>query len=555
MSKFRKQLRAIDLYSGIGGWSLGLRLAGIEVVASYERCNAANETNFKNNHHQAQTVDIRRLELSELPESIDIVVGSPPCTQFSFSNRGGFGDVVDGMKDVYKFLTIVDHVKPTFWAMENVPRLAALLPTALKRGGALWRFRHLDIQSAIYDMAAFGLPQRRRRCIAGNFDHRLLESYSNTLPRRTLGMVVSALKKNMVSDPIFGIIKSQRLLIDHVREAELDVEELRINKAAKTAHPIYNKMSFPDVLDRSVRTITATCTRVARESIVIEEKAGSGIYRRLTIRERASLQGFPITFQFYGNSYRDKLRLIGNALPPPFAYLIACAMLKTPASELLPVSTHATKFRQPKMPAPFTQCPMPGRIYLARRTFRFALPTLRFGSGVRFELCNRDAMGNLSWGVDFYFGTSKDIHYIRPSSDMQNELLRLLPASSRLSARTQMTRLTKNLNTMDLEHMQRVWARQGPGLTRPFMLLDMLDATANSVIGAIEPSSGFSAQDYQVLGAILGEDKGEQVKNQLGRFATQVIAGLLIASCSNKAFELRLGIDPINRGESERAYI
>lgn len=95
----KAKLRAIDLYSGVGGWSLGLRLAGIDIVASYERWGPANETNFKNNAHQAQTVDIRRLSFDDLPDDIDIVVGSPPCTQFSFSNRGGSGNLDDGLED------------------------------------------------------------------------------------------------------------------------------------------------------------------------------------------------------------------------------------------------------------------------------------------------------------------------------------------------------------------------------------------------------------------------------------------------------------------------
>ena len=105
-------MRAIDLYSGVGGWSLGLRLAGVEVVASYERWGPANETYFKNNLHQAQTVDIRRLTFAELPKDIDIVVGSPPCTQFSFSNRGGSGDIDDGLEDIVRFLGVVEHLRP-----------------------------------------------------------------------------------------------------------------------------------------------------------------------------------------------------------------------------------------------------------------------------------------------------------------------------------------------------------------------------------------------------------------------------------------------------------
>lgn len=71
-------LKAIDFYSGVGGWSLGLGLAGIEVVASYEWWKTANRTNELNNHHPTNTVDIRLLSLDSLPVGIDVVVGSPP---------------------------------------------------------------------------------------------------------------------------------------------------------------------------------------------------------------------------------------------------------------------------------------------------------------------------------------------------------------------------------------------------------------------------------------------------------------------------------------------
>src|SRR5437868_3105230 len=106
MVKAKRAIRAIDLYSGIGGWSLGLRLAGIDVITSYDRWGPANLTNLKNNRHPTQTVDIRQLALDELPHHIDVVVGSPPCSEFSFSNRGGNGDIADGLKDVIKFLEI-----------------------------------------------------------------------------------------------------------------------------------------------------------------------------------------------------------------------------------------------------------------------------------------------------------------------------------------------------------------------------------------------------------------------------------------------------------------
>lgn len=162
MARSKRTLRAIDVYSGVGGWGLGLRMAGIEVVASYDKWPAANETNLKNNRHHAQTADVRRLVLSKLPKNIDIVVGSPPCIEFSYSNRGGNGNIDDGLEDIIKFLTIVSHVKPKAWAMENVPRVAHILEKELKPKGQLARFAKLGIRYHIVDMAEFGLPQRRR---------------------------------------------------------------------------------------------------------------------------------------------------------------------------------------------------------------------------------------------------------------------------------------------------------------------------------------------------------------------------------------------------------
>ena len=105
-------MRAIDLYSGIGGWSIGLKLAGIDVIQSYEYWEPAARTHEGNLKGAVIRADIRELVESDLPKNIDIVVGSPPCTQFSFSNRGGQGDLADGLKDVYKFFQIIRWLNP-----------------------------------------------------------------------------------------------------------------------------------------------------------------------------------------------------------------------------------------------------------------------------------------------------------------------------------------------------------------------------------------------------------------------------------------------------------
>lgn len=529
-----RKLRAIDLYSGVGGWSLGLRLAGIDVVASYELWGPANETNFKNNLHQAQTVDIRRLALDELPSDIDIVVGSPPCTQFSFSNRGGSGDLDDGLIDIIRFLTIVDHLKPRVWAMENVPRVAPILTRELQQGGRLHRFAHLGLKPHVFNMEAFGLPQRRRRCVAGNFDHVLLTSYA-PLRAPTLGAVVGVLAKDPVVDPIYGISIPREALFDHNVESALNEEEIRINRASKTLHPVYNAMPFPDPFDRTVRTITATCTRVSRESIIVEQPGRIGEYRRLSIRERATLQGFPVTFQFYGTNHSQKLRMIGNAFPPTFAYLIANAFLGTASKDLRPINIAGAGLTAPTTKPDVTVVDSAGARYPENRTFRFAIPSLRLKSGVRFELANLTGGTRLEWRVAFWFGTSKDIRSLELLPPVAKRVLKTLPPKARDALSGPLISLEAMLTAADLQNMQKLWSHRGPGRTRPFMLLDGLDAAGSSMRSALEP---FESDVSKALQDVLFRQHGEQTSMlpglaKLHRNAILILSGIIVGSLAN----------------------
>jgi DNA (cytosine-5)-methyltransferase 1 len=529
-----RAIRAIDLYSGVGGWSLGLRLAGIEVVSSYERWGPANETNFKNNHHHTQTIDIRRLSLADLPQEIDIVVGSPPCTQFSFSNRGGNGDLAEGLEDIITFLRIVDHLRPKVWAMENVPRVAAIIAQETLKGGRLHAFSHLGVHTHVLNMEEFGLPQRRKRCIAGNFDIELLKAYSSRLGRFTLRDVVSALDHDPVCDPLYGVCLSKSDLVDHVPELPLNHEELRINHANKMAHTVYNSMPFPDPMDRAVRTITATCTRVSRESIVITPPDAPKGARRLTIRERASLQGFPITYQFYGATYTEKLKMIGNAIPPAFSYLMGHAFQSTKAETLPALCSHYLSLSAPIPAPPHTPPHRPGAVYPPNRSFRFAIQSLQLKSGVRFELRNRLLGGTNHWAVEFYFGTSKKIISMHLDSNLYSHLLQVVPELLRPEIDVALSNLTDYVSSADIGNMQRVWAHRGVGGTSPFMLLDELDRAGTALIDVFRSDpKGALAVLNEAIDAVFGDDRPEVGLNKLGRNAPLISAGLLVGSAVN----------------------
>jgi len=117
-------MRALDLFCGLGGWSDGLALEGFEVLGVEIEPEIAEL--YK---HPVIVNDVRDLNPNDF-KGYDIIVGSPPCRDFSTIGRV-FGhrwkEPPDpkgrGMELINAFLTIVKEAEPTYWLMENVPRL------------------------------------------------------------------------------------------------------------------------------------------------------------------------------------------------------------------------------------------------------------------------------------------------------------------------------------------------------------------------------------------------------------------------------------------------
>lgn len=525
-----RTLKAIDLYSGIGGWSLGLRLSGIEVVSSYEWWPPASLTNEVNNSHMTVLANIRKVaEEGAARTEVDLIVGSPPCTQFSFANRGGNGDIADGFRDLAAFFEIVMQCRPKWWAMENVPRVAVLLPEAILPGRPLYKYRDLVAEATIevVNCADFGIPQARKRCLVGNFDFSLLNSYRGVLPRRTLGDVVSALGGDTVVDPIYGLRLGQTELTDHEKESPLTAEEERLNRESKTHHPVYNAMSFPERLSQPARTITATCTRVSRESLVVQDGRLGG-YRRLTIRERASLQSFPINYQLMGSSASDKMKMVGNAIPPLLTFLIGEAIQGKDHPELSllegAASVNPKNIRAPKTPTEGR-----GGKYREDRTFRLALPNLRFKSGTRFELSNADS----TWKVSFFYGNSKDIRTLQLTVDASDLLKGAMPSelASILHGLEQSAHeIGRGINS---ETLQRVWSNRGQGI-HPFEVVDALGELALSGINALRTAvskEGDRGTLVDGLVSLIGD--GGRISPKLSANAAEIAVGIAVASGFN----------------------
>ncbi len=125
---------AIDLFSGCGGFSLGLQRAGIKVLAAVDFNKEAIET-YRVNFPDVPFVgiaDMKAMEPAELAGKIhayhvDLIVGGPPCQGFSMArqrdgaNHGNRRFVKDERRELYQeFLRFVNYFQPKVFVIENV---------------------------------------------------------------------------------------------------------------------------------------------------------------------------------------------------------------------------------------------------------------------------------------------------------------------------------------------------------------------------------------------------------------------------------------------------
>lgn len=325
----------VDLFCGGGGFSEGFRRAGFDVVYAVDKSSGACNTH-ELNHPDSETVeaDIIDIEPENLPSEVDVLIGSPPCTEFSMAKQGGGGDIDDGMRLVGHFLRFVVELEPDYWVMENVPRLEEYLPRTVGYD----QIPPLDSDDGeleipvmeILDASEYNTPQRRNRLFSGDFPLPQ-EGDTDTL---TLGKVqdhfpnpVGEVRADVeISDPLYDVTLPASDLVDHFYNSFLSKRDAKEIEVRKVDHSFYGKMSFPDDPHEPARTVLATNRRVSRETLVLEEDEsydGLTPYRKPTIREIATIQGFPITYQFTGDCIPQKWRRVGDAVPPTLSYAIS----------------------------------------------------------------------------------------------------------------------------------------------------------------------------------------------------------------------------------------
>src|SRR6266545_1984303 len=323
----RKKPTAIDVFSGCGGVTEGLRRAGFKVIAAVENNSVAAKT-YRLNHPSTKLLelDIRQLdgkkwmrELGIKRGELDLLVGCPPCQGFSTLrtrngtcwNRDPRNNLVDDM------LKLVKQMRPKAVIMENVPRLGEK-KVFREFANALDALKY-SVKWDIVDVQRFAVPQRRRRLflVAGHgFEIRFpREARKNPNVKTAIGHLKPAGKSG---DSLHDMPENRSLkvreritMIPKNGGSRLDLPErlhLACHKRFDGFKDVYGRMAWKDVAP----TITGGCFNPSKGRFL--HPSGN---RNITMREAALLQSFRKRYKFDVRDGKQEIALmIGNALPP-----------------------------------------------------------------------------------------------------------------------------------------------------------------------------------------------------------------------------------------------
>lgn len=144
MSELVTVYKALDVFSGLGGWSDGLADEGFQVLGV-----EIDEKIARLYKHPCLVIDVRNLP-GKMFRTFDLIVGSPPCRDFTQIPDKGHTPWKEpknperGLTMVHAFLRIVQEAGPKYWLMENVKRLTehlSLKPVCRARlGKGMYRY-------------------------------------------------------------------------------------------------------------------------------------------------------------------------------------------------------------------------------------------------------------------------------------------------------------------------------------------------------------------------------------------------------------------------------
>lgn len=369
-------LKMIDLFCGAGGLSLGFTQEGFVTSLANDIQDCCVDT-YAHNHSETPRDhivlgDIKDVikNLDELlaGQTVDIVVGGPPCQGFSMANRQRLID--DPRNYLYKsYVEVVGKIHPKFFVMENVKGMLSVVEQVKED------FRNIgySVECHVLNAKDFGVPQNRERLIyignsIGIDNEQIFQEIfelSESIPEHNLGDALFGLRvlkasrvknateagsmesgykieKNLISDTndyiayinqnrTMAVVLNHKARYNNDRDIEIygRMEQGDRSDDPKIAdimpyarrNDIFKDKYFKLENDKVCKTITAHMKFDCNMYIHPTQARG------LTPREAARVQSYPDDYFFRG-AYTKTYMQIGNSVPPLLGRAIAQVIKK-----------------------------------------------------------------------------------------------------------------------------------------------------------------------------------------------------------------------------------
>lgn len=292
-------MKAVDLFCGCGGMSLGFQNAGIDVLAAYDNWTPAINIYRDNFDHPVYDCDLNAEEAINHIKVFnpDMIIGGPPCQDFSIAGNRNMGERANL---TIRFANIIKEIRPMWFVMENVYNIERMpiLPKAQK----IFKKAGYGLTIRILNASHCGVPQARRRF----FMIGLLDAKDDFLGR-----------------PLdFAQSKMQMTVRDYLGDS--------LKTQFYYMHPrSYNRRGVFSIDEPSatIRGVNRPIPQGYKKHHGDKADPSDGGVRELTTKERSYIQTFPEEFILEGKK-TDVEQAIGNAVPVKLAEYIALRIVE-----------------------------------------------------------------------------------------------------------------------------------------------------------------------------------------------------------------------------------
>ena len=347
-----QEIRAVDLFCGCGGLTLGIREAARGLGCAFRSVFASDinkeALNIYAKNFQPDIIDNNPIEKSvngdlgaemtaeelvfcDKVGKIDILVAGPPCQGHSNLNNHTRRD--DPRNLLYlRAVRCAEILKPDTLIIENVPGVLYDTHGVLQTADEYLRTIGYSVSYGVVKMWKIGVAQTRQRMllvasrVMNNVDLRKIVEQAS-LPARTMQWVIGDLVDKYDEQSVFNSSALHsptnqariHFLFEHdlyelPNEQRPDCHRLKPH----TYPAVYGRMHW----DRPAPTITGGFACCGRGRFV------HPLYERtLTPHEAARVQYFPDFFDFGGMTRMGLVRAIGNAVPARAGYVVALPLL------------------------------------------------------------------------------------------------------------------------------------------------------------------------------------------------------------------------------------